>query len=87
MGMSSLNISLPQSLKVHIERQVEEGGYSTPSEYVRDLLRADLKRREEERIAALVREGMASKPIIADKNYWKKTRAELARRLAAKETR
>ena len=37
MSMTSMNISLPQELKKYIERQIKTG-YSTPSEYVRDLI-------------------------------------------------
>jgi antitoxin ParD1/3/4 len=34
-----MNISLPTALKAWVEQQVEEGGYSTASEYFRDLVR------------------------------------------------
>ena len=36
---SSMNVSLPAPLKEWVQRQVEERGYSTASEYVRDVLR------------------------------------------------
>lgn len=45
MSMASLNISLPQPLKDYVEAQVKGSGYSTPSEFVRELLRQDQKRR------------------------------------------
>jgi Arc/MetJ-type ribon-helix-helix transcriptional regulator len=38
--MTSMNISLPQELKEYIEQQTKIG-YSTPSEYVRELIRGD----------------------------------------------
>jgi antitoxin ParD1/3/4 len=60
MGMTSLNISLPQPLKDFLEERVKERGYSTPSEYVRELLREDQKRRIEERLEALLLEGLNS---------------------------
>ena len=41
-----MNISLPAPLKDWVERQMDARGYSTASEYVRDLLR-----REQERAA------------------------------------
>jgi hypothetical protein len=34
-SMTSLNISLPKTLKKFVEDQTAECGYSTPSEYVR----------------------------------------------------
>jgi len=39
MSRTSMNISLPAPLKTWVERQVEERGYSTASEFVRDVLR------------------------------------------------
>lgn len=43
--MTSLNISLPEVLKEYIEGQVASGDWSTPSEYVRELIRQDKERR------------------------------------------
>ena len=43
--MSSLNISLPEALKNYIECQVNSGDWSTPSEYIRELIRQDTERR------------------------------------------
>ena len=36
-----MNISLPEPLKQYIETQAEQGQYSTVSEYLRELIRAD----------------------------------------------
>jgi Arc/MetJ-type ribon-helix-helix transcriptional regulator len=36
-GIASRNISLPQTRNEFVEKQAEEGGYGTPSEYVRQL--------------------------------------------------
>jgi len=79
--MASLNISLPKALREYVEGEVEHGGYSTPSEYVRALIREDLKRKASERIEALLLEGIASgEPIEATSAYWKKKRAALVAR-------
>ncbi len=45
MPMTSLNISLPATLKEYIEGQVASGDWGTPSEYVRELIRRDKERR------------------------------------------
>jgi antitoxin ParD1/3/4 len=45
MAMTSLNISLPETLKQYIEGQVASGDWGTPSEYVRELIRQDKERR------------------------------------------
>ena len=44
---TSLHISLPEALKEYVVRRVEEGAYSNPSEFVRELIRADRERREQ----------------------------------------
>jgi antitoxin ParD1/3/4 len=56
MAMTSLNISLPETLKQYVEKQVASGDWGTPSEYIRELIRQDKERRltnlEQELIAA-----------------------------------
>jgi antitoxin ParD1/3/4 len=39
--MSTMNISLPEGLKTFVDEQVAGGGFSTSSEYVRELIRRD----------------------------------------------
>ncbi len=38
MAMTAMNISLPEELKEYVEQHTK-AGYSTPSEYVRELIR------------------------------------------------
>jgi antitoxin ParD1/3/4 len=58
--MTSLNVSLPEPLKKYIERQTRQGGYSTPSEYMRDLIRADQRQKTRDRVETLLLEGLES---------------------------
>jgi len=53
-------ISLPDPLKEFVDHQIAEGRYSTVSEYIRDLIRDDEKRKAEERLEALLLEGLES---------------------------
>ncbi len=81
MGMASLNISLPQSLKDYVEEQVAANGYSTPSEYVQELLRRDQRLRSEEKLEALLLEGLNSgDPIQITPEYWENKRRQLIER-------
>ena len=81
--MASLNISLPQSLKDYVEDRVSVGGYSTPSEYLRELLRQDQKQRSEEKLETLLLEGLESgEPIEISPEYWEKKRKRLMERLS-----
>jgi antitoxin ParD1/3/4 len=50
METVSLNISLPRVLREYVEKRVEEEAYSTPSEYVRALIREDQKRRDRQKL-------------------------------------
>ena len=42
--MSTMNISLPDTLKSFVDEQVSQRGYATSSEYVRELIRKDQDR-------------------------------------------
>ena len=69
-GMTSMNVSLPEELKAYAEAQTKEG-YSTPSEYVRELIREDKKRKAKEKLDALLLEGLHSgAPIPVDEKFW-----------------
>lgn len=81
--MAMMNISLPDPLKEFVDIQVREQGYSTSSEYIRELIRNDQMRRAEQRLAALILEGLESgPPIPADESYWSNKRAALERNLS-----
>jgi antitoxin ParD1/3/4 len=42
--MTTMNISLPDTLKTFVDEQVNQRGYGTSSEYVRELIRKDQDR-------------------------------------------
>ncbi|MGA7501103.1 MAG: hypothetical protein WBX00_30595 [Isosphaeraceae bacterium] len=44
--MDTMNIALPESMKQFVQERVCEGGYSSVSKYVRELIIADQKRKE-----------------------------------------
>jgi antitoxin ParD1/3/4 len=80
--MDTMNIALPESMKQFVQERVTAGGYSSVSEYVRELIRADLKRKTEERIDALLLEGLESgQPIPVTQEYWDEKRRKLTERL------
>jgi len=60
--MGTMNVSLPDALKAFVDEQVESGGYSTSSEYVRELIRKD---QERQRLRRLLLAGAASRPAAA----------------------
>ena len=84
MSMTSMNISLPEELKEYVEERTQSG-YSTPSEYVRELIREDQKRRAKERLDTLLLEGLNSgDPIPADAKFWDELKREAMARLKAR---
>lgn len=42
--MSTMNISMPESLKSFVDSRVAKAGYGSSSEYVRELIRRDQDR-------------------------------------------
>jgi antitoxin ParD1/3/4 len=57
--MSTMNISLPDTLKSFVDEQVSQRGYGTSSEYVRELIR---KEQERLHLRSLLLAGAASEP-------------------------
>ena len=67
-----MNISLPESLKDFVDDQVGARGYSTSSEYVRELIRKD---RDRQRLRGLLLEGAVSpSAATADADYFDRLR-------------
>ncbi|HFF6211869.1 TPA: type II toxin-antitoxin system ParD family antitoxin [Stenotrophomonas maltophilia] len=62
--MATMNISLTDPLKQFVDEEVREGGYSSTSDYVRDLIRQRQRQRSkaEELLKQLIAEGLASGP-------------------------
>ena len=73
--MSTMNISLPESLKSFVDEQVTTRGFGTSSEYVRELIRKDLDR---QRLRGLLLQGAQSAPAAtADDGYFEGLRARV----------
>lgn len=78
--MTTMNISLPDTLKAFVDEQVNRGCYGTSSEYVRELIRKDQDRLQ---LRGLLLSGAASAPTApADPAYFEGLRNRL--RKAAK---
>lgn len=86
--METMNISLPDPMKEFVEDLVTQGDYSSASEYVRELIREDRKRREKARLEGLLLEGLASGPMTEmTAGDWASIRTEVGRRMAARRGR
>ena len=84
--MTSINISLPESMKAYVEEQVARGGYSTASEYLRELIRQDQKRKAQERLETLLLEGLESGTATAMTSHdWEQIRQAVQKRVAQRQ--
>ena len=81
--MTTLTISLPDSLKEFIEREVETKGYGNVSEYVRGLLREAQEREANQRLEALLLDGLNTGGETAvTPEFWQDLRRDAATMLA-----
>ena len=80
--MTTINISLPDQMKEFVDEEMGEGGYRDPSDYFNALLREQLKRKAEQKLEALLQEGLATGSSAVDKKDWEYIRGELKSRLA-----
>jgi antitoxin ParD1/3/4 len=82
-----MNISLPEDLKKYVEQRAKHG-YSTPSEFVRELIREDRRKRARDRLVHLLEEGLQSgEPIVADARFWSDLKREARARSAGRRTK
>jgi len=71
--MSTMNISLPDTLKAFVDEQVATRHYGTSSEYIRELIRKD---HEQQKLRKLLVEGAESPQTgVADDDYFDSLRA------------
>lgn len=73
--MSTMNISLPETLKSFVDDQVNQRGYGTSSEYVRELIRKDQDRQQ---LRTMLLAGASTAPTAAiDADYFESLRGRV----------
>ncbi len=81
--MIILNIALPDTLSAFVKLQVEEGGYSSASDYIRRLICEDHDRKRRDGIDGLLLEsldsGTATPMTTSD---WQEIRGQIRERAA-----
>jgi len=82
--MPSMNISLPDPVKEFVDGQIAQGRYSSASEYVRELIRADEKRKAEEQLETKLLEGLNSAEAELTTADWTAIRQEALARIQAR---
>jgi len=76
--MTTITISLPDSLKAFIDAQLAAKSYGNVSEYFRSLLREAQVREQEERLETLLLEGLSSSRLPLDAEFLKGIEAKTA---------
>ncbi len=85
MANASLTISLPRGMKDFIEAQLREGTFSTPSEYVRSLIRSDQERVSRRALEAFIWGGFRGKALPKlDDEDWSAIQAFILQRTSSK---
>lgn len=65
-GMASLNISMPDDMRQFVDQRARDEGFSTPTEYVRSLIREDRQRVERDRFGPLILKWLAQGKLTAE---------------------
>src|ERR1700722_11633465 len=84
-AMESMNISLPEPLKQFVDAQISTGRYSSASEYVRELIRSDEKRKAEDQLEALLLTGLQGEATEFTPDEWKSIRKEALAKVKARQ--
>lgn len=76
-----MNVSLSPEHKAFVKAQVRSGQYRNDSEVVRAALRVLEERAREQKLEALLIEGLESgEPIAADQGFWEELRSRVIKR-------
>jgi len=85
--MQTMSISLPDQLKEFVDKQVDSGRYSSVSEYIRDLIRDDEKRKAQDSLESLLMEGVQSgDPTEMTRQDWDDIRREALEQFQARQS-
>ena len=71
-----MTIALPESLAPHVREIATERGYGSADDYVRELILADMKRHEIDRL--LIKSLDSGPPVVADKAFWEERKRRVS---------
>ena len=88
MSNTTMNVSLPETLREFVDERVAEGSFANASDYVRALIRDDRLKRAQAGLEAKLLEGLQSGPaVVADDAYWEDLKARVRKRTAKRKRR
>jgi antitoxin ParD1/3/4 len=74
---SIMSISLPKPLQEYVKQRTKEAHYGTPSDYIRSLIREDIKRMEQEHLERELLKGLQSKARTMTPKAWEKLKQDI----------
>lgn len=84
MDTTTVNISMPQSMKNHVDRIVATEGYGNTSEFFRDLVRDYIKENDTRSLRSLILEGLSSPASELTKDDFDQIRSTVTERILAR---
>ncbi|MCQ9376055.1 type II toxin-antitoxin system ParD family antitoxin [Methyloversatilis sp. XJ19-13] len=85
--MQTMNISLPEPMKRFVEQQIASGRYGNVSEYVRALIREDERQHAQEKLEALLLQGLEGEAAALTDDDWRSIRETAVAQLKARAVR
>jgi antitoxin ParD1/3/4 len=85
--MTTMNISLPEEMKVFVEAEMAHEGYASASEYVLALIRDAQRRKARQELEAKLLEGLEGPEVEMDRADWDSIRREALEGLAGEKIR
>lgn len=74
--MKSFNVTMPEELLAYVKDRTKEGGFGTPTEFMRHLIRKDLDERAERELEKRILEGLKSpRSRVSTKMFFKRMHA------------
>ena len=84
--MDTMNIALPDTMKQFVHEQVARGGYSSASEYIRELIRTDQKQKALQALEIEILKGLKSgESTPMTKDDWQAIRNDIRQRHAGRQ--
>ena len=65
MAISTINISIPDTMKAEVEDAIASEGYGNTSEFFRDLVRNYLRQRQEKKLESMLLEAVKNNDFSA----------------------
>jgi Arc/MetJ-type ribon-helix-helix transcriptional regulator len=82
---TTMNISMPVSVRNQVDVAVREGGFGNASEFIRHLLRVHRERVAPPWLEDKIEEGLKGPFEVADRKWWAERRAKLEASIKSRE--